>query len=115
MNDRDKPGSRSVRISGSKFSGSPVNTGDHNTVTVSPGSRPAGEAFDIAAELNAIRRLLETLDTPNRDKIRCALTDADEDSAGDEPHLGGKGATLTGSTLRFRIRLPWLGGQERIR
>ncbi len=86
MSDRDQPATRSVRIIGSRLSRSPVVTGDHNTVTVSGGgSPPAEEAIDIAAELTAIRRLLETLETPDQGKIGRALADADDDADRDEP------------------------------
>ncbi len=86
MNDRDQPAAWSVQITGSRLSRSPVVTGDHNTVTVDGGgSLPAGEAIDIAAELIAIRQLLEALETPDRDKIARALADADDDATRDKP------------------------------
>ncbi len=82
----DQPATLSIQINGSRLRRSPVITGDHNTVTFRRGgSRPAGEAIDIAAELIAIRRLLEALDTPDRGKIGRALADADDDANRDEP------------------------------
>ncbi len=95
MNDRDQPATRSVRIIGSRLNGSPVVTGDHNTVTVSGGgSTPADETIDIAAELAAIRRLLEKLDTPDHGKISRALADADDDADRDEPDRDQVGRAL---------------------
>lgn len=77
---------RSIQIGGNA-TGSLV-TGDHNQVatTLTQVIPPPPEQVDIAAELAALRTLIDRLSLPNRDKALRALDDAkDEVANADKP------------------------------
>lgn len=77
---------RSVSIGGN-VTGSAIVTGDSNTVSVhyQQANLPLPNSVDMGAELQALRKALATLQTPDRRKIDNALDEAEEEANKPQP------------------------------
>ena len=79
-NDNKGGQDRSVSI-GSSVTGGAIQTGDSNTANINfqQISLPEPESVNIQAEINALRKILEKLETSDRRKIDNAFEDVQEE------------------------------------
>ncbi|OKH43236.1 CHAT domain-containing protein [Calothrix sp. HK-06] len=86
---------RAVSVGGS-VTGSAITTGDSNITSVQyqVASLPAPESVDIRAELNALREILEKLESSDRRKIDNAFADVEEELNKPQPDKNEVGKAL---------------------
>ena len=86
---------RSVRIGGN-VTGSAIIAGDRNVVTLhyEKISLPPAASVDMHAELDALREVLMRLETPDRKKIKNALSEAKEEMTKAAPDKDEVGTAL---------------------
>ncbi len=94
-NDNQGSQNRSVSIGGS-VTGSAIQTGDYDIANINyqQVSLPAPESVNIQAELNALREIIEKLETSDRRKIDNAFEDAQEELNKPQPDKDEVGDAL---------------------
>ncbi|MGB3759936.1 MAG: CHAT domain-containing protein [Rivularia sp. (in: cyanobacteria)] len=94
-NDNQGSQNRSVSIGGS-VTGSAIQTGDYDTATINyqQVSLPEPESVNIQAEFNALREIIEKLETSDRRKIDNAFEDAQEELNKPQPDKDEVGDAL---------------------
>ncbi len=94
-NDNKSGQNRSVSIGGS-VTGSAIQTGDYDTANISyqQVSLPEPESVNIQAEFNALREIIEKLETSDRRKIDNAFEDAQEELNKPQPDKDEVGEAL---------------------
>jgi hypothetical protein len=78
------PGGRSISVGGN-VTGGIILTGDHNTASLTYTQPPPADSVDVAAEVAALRALMEKLAAPESRKLGRALDDASEEATRPEP------------------------------
>jgi hypothetical protein len=88
-------GDRNVTVGG-KVVGSAIITGDNNTTDVRyrQAALPPAHSVDIQAEVVALRQLLASLNTDQRQKIANALSEAADDAGKPQPDKDEIGKSL---------------------
>lgn len=94
-NDNQGSQNRSVSIGGS-VTGSAIQTGDYDIANINyqQVSLPAPETINIQAEINALREIIEKLETSDRPKIDNAFEDAQEELNKPQPDKDEVGDAL---------------------
>jgi hypothetical protein len=97
-------------VTAREVSGSSIVTGNHNNVatTMKQVAVPAGDQFDVKAELAALRdALAELKEVPDRGKLDRAIEDAVEETGKAKPDKAEVGGALERVGKYAKISLRW--------